>query len=236
VLPLDARVAVVSGANRGLGLEIVRQLAALGMHVVLGSRSAADGEAAAATLDGLQSRVTAIQLDVCDRDSVGRLIRLVHKRFGRCDVLVNNAAISVDGAEEAATVDLSAVRRSLDTNLVGAWQLTQAVVPAMRARRYGRIVNVSSSVGRMSAMAAGIPSYRVSKCALNALTRILADELRDDGVLVNACCPGSVRTGMGGAGAKLTVAAGADTPVWLATLPDDGPTGGFFQRRRPLDW
>jgi NAD(P)-dependent dehydrogenase (short-subunit alcohol dehydrogenase family) len=227
---------VVSGANRGLGLEIVRQLAAKGLNVVLASRTLDRGMAAAQDLGDVACRVTVCALDVADRGSVVRFVTELRDRFGRCDVLVNNAAIAIDGTQDAATVGLDTVRLTLETNLVGAWQLTQAVIPAMRARRYGRIVNISSGVGRMSVMAGGIPAYRVSKCALNALTRIFADELRDDGILVNACCPGRVRTEMGGASAPATAAEAADTPVWLATLPDDGPTGAFYRNRRPQEW
>jgi NAD(P)-dependent dehydrogenase (short-subunit alcohol dehydrogenase family) len=229
------RVAVVSGANRGLGLEIVRQLAGRGLHVVLGSRSRENGEAAVAGLGVLAERVSACALDVASRNDVARLATDVRSRYGRCDVLVNNAAVALDGARDAATTDLDTVRRTLETNLIGAWQLSQALVPAMRMGRYGRIVNVSSGVGRLATMSAGIPAYRVSKCALNALTRILADELREDGILVNSCCPGRVRTGMGGDDGR-SPAAAADTPVWLATLPDDGPTGGFYRERQPLEW
>jgi NAD(P)-dependent dehydrogenase (short-subunit alcohol dehydrogenase family) len=229
------RLAVVTGGNRGLGLAIVGELAARGLDVVLASRSADAGEAAAAGLAGLAGQVVAASLDVADAGSVSRFTVWLHGRFGRCDVLVNNAAIAIDGAADASTADVAVVRRTLETNLLGAWHMTQALVPAMRARHYGRVVNVSSGVGRLSTMASGIPAYRVSKTALNALTRIFADELSGDGILVNSCCPGQVRTGMGGpAGVPASVA--ADTPVWLATLPADGPTGGFYRNRQPLDW
>jgi NAD(P)-dependent dehydrogenase (short-subunit alcohol dehydrogenase family) len=229
-------VAVVSGGNRGLGLAIVRGLAATGMRVVLASRSRERGEAALDRLGELRGRVTVGGLDIVDRASVVRFVTELHRDFGRCDVLVNNAAVAVDGAQDASTADLASVRATLETNLLGTWQLTQAVIPAMRARRYGRIVNMSSGVGRLATMTSGIPAYRVSKTALNALTRIIADELRDDGILVNACCPGRVRTEMGGADAPAEPGAAADTPVWLATLPDDGPTGGFFRGRAAMQW
>jgi NAD(P)-dependent dehydrogenase (short-subunit alcohol dehydrogenase family) len=231
----DGRVAVVSGGNRGLGLEIVRRLAADGLRVVLASRSLERGREAALTLGELASRVTPMALDIADRAGVGRFAAGLRDRFGRCDVLVNNAAVALDGAQDAATADLGIVRETLDTNVIGTWQLTQAVVPAMRAGRYGRIVNMSSGVGRMSTMASGIPAYRVSKAALNALTLVLADELAPDGILVNACCPGRVRTEMGG-GQGVSAADAADTPAWLATLPADGPTGGFFRDRARLRW
>jgi NAD(P)-dependent dehydrogenase (short-subunit alcohol dehydrogenase family) len=233
---LDERVAVVSGANRGLGLEIVRQLAEKGLRVVLASRTLDRGAAAAAGLGDLACRVTVCALDVADRGSVARFATELRDRFGRCDILVNNAAIAIDGHQDAATAGMDSVRLTLETNVVGAWQLTQAVVPAMRARRYGRVVNISSGVGRMAVMGGGIPAYRVSKCALNALTKIFADELRNDGILVNACCPGRIRTEMGSASAPVTAMEAADTPVWLATLPQGGPTGAFYRNRQLQEW
>ncbi|GAA3728874.1 SDR family oxidoreductase [Plantactinospora mayteni] len=233
---MNTRVAVVTGANRGLGLEIVRQLAARDLRVVLASRSVERGEAAAAGLGDVADRVTVAPLDVADTTSVTDFVHWLHRHFRRCDVLVNNAAVAIDGGQDASTANLDVVRRTLETNLLGAWLLTQAVVPAMRARRYGRIVNLSSSVGRLTTMVSGIPAYRVSKTALNALTRIFADELAPDGILVNACCPGWVRTDMGGPAATVPVAEASDTPTWLATLPPDGPTGGLYRDRRLLAW
>jgi NAD(P)-dependent dehydrogenase (short-subunit alcohol dehydrogenase family) len=233
---MSARVAVVSGGNRGLGLAIVRELAARGLDVVLGSRSLEAGRAAAGQLAGLPGRVAPARLDIAAADSVSRFTIWLHREFGRCDVLVNNAAIAIDGEGDAATVDPDVVRRTFETNVLGTWHLTQVLVPAMRARRFGRVVNLSSGMGQLSTMSDGIPAYRVSKAAINALTRILAEELRDDGILVNSCCPGWVRTDMAGWSPGAPAEQAADTPVWLATLPPDGPTGGFFRNRQPLDW
>ncbi|GAA0743729.1 SDR family NAD(P)-dependent oxidoreductase [Dactylosporangium roseum] len=233
--PPAARVAVVTGGNRGLGLQIVRRLAGAGLRVVLGSRSAEAGERAAETLGPLRGRVDVRPLDIADRGSVVGLVRWLHRTHGRCDVLVNNAAVALDGTQDALGADLGIVRRSMEVNLLGAWRLTQALVPAMRARRYGRIVNLSSGVAQFEQLSTGIPAYRISKAALNALTVILADELRHDGILVNACCPGFVRTEMGGAGGA-DPAGAADTPAWLATLGDDGPTGGFWRHRERISW
>ncbi|MGI5239089.1 SDR family oxidoreductase [Dactylosporangium sp. CA-139066] len=232
----ERRVAVVTGANRGLGLEIVRQLAGRGLRVVLASRSLARGEEAAGRLGEAAASVRVHPLDVADNASVAEFAGWLRDTYRRCDVLVNNAAVALDAEHEAVLADLDVVRRTLETNLLGAWRLTQAVVPAMRARRYGRIVNISSSVGRLTTMRMGVPAYRVSKSALNALTRIVADEVCDDGILVNACCPGRVRTDMGGPAATVPVEVAADTPVWLATLPPGGPTAGFFRDRAPADW
>jgi NAD(P)-dependent dehydrogenase (short-subunit alcohol dehydrogenase family) len=233
---MTARVAVVSGANRGLGLAIVERLAKDGYTVVLGSRSADRGESARATLADVADRVLVGVLDVSRTDNIAAFAGWLRRTVGRCDVLVNNAAVEIDGTQDALTADLDIVQETMQTNLYGAWQLTQAMVPAMRARRYGRIVNVSSGVGRHATMRIGVPAYRLSKLALNGLTGIVADELRGENILVNACCPGWVRTEMGGDRAQRSPADAADTPVWLATLPDSGPTGGFFRDRRPLEW
>ncbi|MEV0232209.1 SDR family oxidoreductase [Nonomuraea sp. NPDC050786] len=233
---MSDRVAVVSGANRGLGLAIVRALAERGLRVVLTSRSRERGAEAASGLGAHGSAVAVHALDITDADSVAEFTSWLHVTFGRCDVLVNNAAIFIDGPQDGITADLDSVRVTLETNLLGAWQLTQALVPAMRAGRYGRIVNVSSSAGRLSTMRMGAPAYRISKTALNALTRMIADELRDDGILVNACCPGKVRTDMGGPAAPVSPEEAAVTPVWLATLPADGPTGKFYRDCREQEW
>jgi NAD(P)-dependent dehydrogenase (short-subunit alcohol dehydrogenase family) len=233
---MSARVAVVSGGNRGLGLAIVAALAARGLDVVLGSRSLEAGHVAAGQLTDLPGAVVPAQLDITAADSVSRFTSRLHREFGRCDVLVNNAAIAIDDAGDAATIDPDVARRTLETNVLGTWLLTQALIPAMRARRYGRVVNVSSGMGQLSTMSDGIPAYRVSKAAINALTRIFAHELQDDGILVNSCCPGWVRTDMAGWSPGAAADLAADTPVWLATLPPDGPTGGFFRERQPLEW
>ena len=152
-------------------------------------------------------------------------------------MLVNNAGVEGSGWSTSATdVDLDEVRDLLETNLYGAWRLTQAALPLMRRNGYGRIVNLSSGMGQLSDMGGHAPAYRVSKTGLNALTRMLTAELADENILVNSCCPGWVRTDMGGSNARRSVEEGADTPVWLATLPDDGPRGGFFRDRAPIPW
>ncbi|MFC0527558.1 SDR family NAD(P)-dependent oxidoreductase [Phytohabitans kaempferiae] len=232
-LPLSGHVALVSGGSQGLGLRIVRMLAERGMRVVLASRSAHRGRAAVELLGDLADRVAVRELDIRDPGSVARLASWLDRRLGRCDVLVNNAAVLIDDDRDGvATVDLEVVRSTLETNLLGTWRLTQAIVPLMYARRYGRIVNVSSGLASLAGMRRGLPAYRASKCAVNALTRMLADELASAGILVNACCPGPVHGDPNGA----RLSASADAPVWLATLPDDGPTGGFYRGRTPLDW
>jgi NAD(P)-dependent dehydrogenase (short-subunit alcohol dehydrogenase family) len=230
----DLPVAVVSGGNRGIGLEVVRQLADRGHLVVLGARDLGAGERAAAGVDPA-GRVVACRLDVADEKSVGALAGEVERRFGRVDVVVNNAAILYDTWARAVDADLDTVREAMETNLYGAWRLTRALLPLLRRAPHPRVVNVSSEGGSLAAMTGGTPAYSVSKAALNALTRLLAGELSADGVLVNAICPGWVATDMGGPGGR-PVADGAAGIVWAATLPDNGPTGGFFRDRRPLRW
>jgi NAD(P)-dependent dehydrogenase (short-subunit alcohol dehydrogenase family) len=231
----DRPVAVVTGANRGIGLEVCRQLAERGYAAVLGSRSAERGEAAARPLTGEGLEVHACQLDVADADSVERAAGWVARSLGRCDALVNNAAIEYDTDELAATANLQRVHRAMETNLFGAWRTTLALLPLLRHAKHPRIVNVSSEAGSLASMGAGTPAYHVTKAALNALTRTLAAELRADGVLVNAICPGWTATDMGGRGGR-PVSEGAASVVWGVLLPDDGPTGGFFRDGRPLPW
>jgi NAD(P)-dependent dehydrogenase (short-subunit alcohol dehydrogenase family) len=227
------QVVVVTGANRGIGREVVRQLAERGYTAVLGSRDSAKGERAAAEL-GLDG-VVPVPLDVSDDESVRAFGEWLEAEHGRCDVLVNNAAVDYDTDQRAASADLARVRADLETNIFGAWRTTQALLPLLRRSDHPRVVNVSSGAGSLSDMGGGTPAYKLSKVGLNALTRMLAAELRGDGVLVNSVCPGWVATDMGGGGGR-PVADGAAGIVWAATLPDDGPTGGFFRDGRPVSW
>ena len=230
----DRRVALVSGGNRGIGREVARQLAGLDYTVVVGSRDLAKGQQVA---EELGDHAVALQLDVTDVESIERCIAEIGREFGRLDVLVNNAGVIGGGwSTSAVDVDLDEVREVLDTNLFGAWRLTQAALPLMRRNGYGRVVNISSGMGQLSDMGGHSPSYRVSKTGLSALTRILTAELAEENILVNSVCPGWVRTDMGGANASRSVEKGAETPVWLATLPDNGPRGGFFRDRKPIPW
>ena len=237
---LERRVALVSGANRGIGLEVVRQLGKLGMIAVLGSRDPDKGATAAGRLASTGVEAPVVALDVTDAGSIASAVADVVERFGRIDVLVNNAGIALDGSRSPVSsvleVSPEVVARTLDANTLGPLRLIQAVVPAMRARGYGRIVNVSSGLGQISAMGGSWPGYRMSKAALNALTRIVAAEVGSANIKVNAMSPGWVRTDMGGQDAPRSVAQGADTIVWLATLPDDGPSGLFFEDRKPIAW
>jgi NAD(P)-dependent dehydrogenase (short-subunit alcohol dehydrogenase family) len=209
----------------------VRQLAERGYDTILGSRDSAKGERAAAEL-GLDG-VVAAPLDVSDDASVAAFTDWLGDEYGRCDVLVNNAAVDYDTDQRAVSADLARVRGDLDTNLFGAWRMIQALLPLLRQSDHPRVVNVSSGAGSLESMGGGTPAYSVSKASLNALTRLVAGEER--GMLVNSVCPGWVATDMGGAGGR-PVSEGAAGVVWAATLPDDGPTGGFFRDQRPVAW
>jgi len=229
----NGQVALVSGGNRGIGLEVCRQLDERGYTVVMGSR---DGEKGRIAAEGLEWNVIPQQLDVADAGSVDRMAAFIEEEFGQLDTLVNNAGISNDEGQRGVDADLDRVKESMEANLFGAWRLCEMAIPLMRRNGYGRIVNVSTGLAALEDMGGGSPGYRVSKTALNALTRILASELRGSGILVNAVNPGWVQTDMGGSGATRSVEEGAEALVWAATLPNSGPTGGFFQDRRPVPW
>lgn len=230
------RVALVTGANRGIGLEICRQLGQAGYAVVVSARDAVKGERARRALasEGIEAHFH--PLDVTDPEGVRQTAAFVARELGRLDALVNNAAIAVDPKESLGDVDLEVMRRTLETNFLGALRCCQAFLPMMREQGYGRIVNVSSGRGSFSRLGAGGPCYRISKTALNALTVILADEVKETNILVNAMTPGWVRTRLGGMKAPLSTAEGAETAVWLAMLPDDGPRGKFFKDREEFPW
>ena len=231
---VDVPVAVVTGANRGIGLEVCRQLAARGYAVVLGARDLDKGRAAAAGL-GRSGRVVACQFDVTADASVDAAAGWVQRTFGRCDALVNNAAIHYDTWQRGVDADLDIVGEAVETNVIGAWRAALAFLPLLRASAHGRLVNVSSEAGSLAGMNGGTPAYSVTKAALNALTKTLAGELRHTGILVNSVCPGWVATDMGGPGGR-PVRDGAASVVWAVLLPDDGPTGGFFRDGRPVPW
>lgn len=230
----NEQVAVVTGANRGIGLEVVRQLAQKGFLTILASRELKKGEAAAKRIGG--DHVIVRELDVSSDVSVRRFADGITEEFGRVDVLINNAGTNYDDSERASTVDLAQVRETYETNLFGAWRMAQSLVPLMKKHKFGRIVNVSSESGSLASMGSGTPAYSTSKAALNAFTRILAAELSGSGILVNAVCPGWVRTDMGGRNAPRSVEQGAASILWAAFLPDDGPTGGFFRDGKALPW
>ncbi|MBD2431135.1 MULTISPECIES: SDR family oxidoreductase [Fischerella] len=228
-------IAIATGANRGIGLEVTRQLARQNITVILGARDLEKGKAAAETLAKEGLEVLPRWLDVTNQESIDRLAAQVKEEFGRLDILINNAGILYDTWQQAINANFDTVREALETNTFGPWRMCQAFIPLLRQSKHGRIVNVSSGAGSLTSMSGGTPAYSVSKVALNALTRMLADELRSTGILVNSVCPGWVATDMGGAGGR-PVEDGAAGIVWAATLPDDGPTGGFFRDGKPLPW
>jgi NAD(P)-dependent dehydrogenase (short-subunit alcohol dehydrogenase family) len=213
-------LALVSGANRGIGLEVARSLARDGHRVLAGTRSLD----AMGDVGGLD--ITPIELDVTDPESIARI------PFEPLEVLVNNAGIYPPG--RASAIDFEMVEETWQVNALGAWRLAVAAIPHME--RGARIVNVSSGAGSLESMDATYPAYNVSKAALNAITRVLADDLRAHGILVNSVCPGWARTDMGGASASRSVEEGAASVLWAARLGPDGPTGGFLRDGKALAW
>jgi NAD(P)-dependent dehydrogenase (short-subunit alcohol dehydrogenase family) len=234
------RVALVTGANRGLGFETCRQLAQCGFRVILTSRDRQRGLEAASVLCAEGLDVTCHMLDVTNLEHVAAVHDAVIDEYGRLDVLVNNAGVSID-PQGASILDvpIEIIGQTLDVNFHGALNVIRAFVPVMKANNYGRVVNVSSIGGSLSLMftlRGGMAAYRISKAALNAVTRLTAGAVKDWNIKVNSMCPGRIRTRMGGPKAPRTPAQGAETIVWLATLPRSGPSGKFFKDRKRLDW
>jgi NAD(P)-dependent dehydrogenase (short-subunit alcohol dehydrogenase family) len=232
----EGKVAVVTGGNKGIGLEICRQLGRLGFDVILSARDEEKGRKAREDLRGEGVNVCFHPLDVDDPSSIRRFREFVEKEFGRMAILVNNAGVNIDADKTGEEVDLETVSRTVRTNVYGPLLMCQAFLPLMRRHNYGRVVNISSMMGSLTEMAGGYPAYRMSKAALNAITRVLAYETMGTNIRVNSMCPGWVRTDMGGPGAERSVEEGADTAIWLATLPAGGPTGGFFRDRKKIPW
>ena len=247
------KVAFITGANKGIGLETARGLGQLGIVVVLGSRDEAKGRAAAETLkaDGIP-KVEAVRFDVAKTDDHRAIARLLEDRYGKLDILVNNAGVLLDsmvvgapgGTNTTSTVPMDDLRKTFETNFFSVVALTQTLLPLIRKAPSGRIVNLSSILASLTLHAdpsspiygAKGFAYDASKTALNAFTIHLAHELRGTPIKVNSAHPGWVKTDMGGAAAPLEVSEGGKTSVQLATLPDDGPTGGFFHLGEPLPW
>ena len=230
------KVALVTGANRGIGFEVCRQLAAADVHVVLTGRERRSAETAAESLRAEDLDVSPAAMDVTDERSIGGCALEVTKRFGRVDILVNNAAVLIGEDRDALDTPIDDFRRTFETNVFGAIAVARAFVPGMIERRSGSVVNVSSAAGQLSSMRTYAPAYSISKAALNAFTVQLAAATRGTGVIVNSVNPGWVRTRMGGRSAPRSVAQGADTIVWLALQPSNGPTGKFFSSRRVIEW
>lgn len=239
----DKRIAIVTGANRGLGLGTARALAKKGYRVLMVGRSLEKLEAAAAPLKNTGLDVECFQADVTRQEQIDAFAAIVRARFKRADVLVNNAGVLLeprdwDRPELASVFAMTPeiVRQTYEVNTLGPFRMCQAFLPLMKENGYGRVANLSSGLGQLSEMGGYWPGYRMSKTALNALTRIFAAELNGTNVKVNSVCPGWVRTDMGGPNAERSIEQGIKGIVWAATLPDDGPSGLFFRDGKPIDW
>lgn len=238
--------ALVTGANRGIGFEVARELAKQGIETILGCRDLAKGEAAVKKLAAEKLGVHLLELDVTNQRTIDAAYDWIVKKFGRLDILINNAGILIDKTKEdedfadTFSADAETIRASLETNTLGPFRMCQKFVPLMMKNGYGRVVNLSSRMGQLSEMNGGWPGYRISKTALNAVTRIFSEEAVGTNVLVNSVCPGWVKTDMGGPDAERTTEEAADTILWLATQKNGplkgGITGGFFRDRKPIEW
>lgn len=236
---MDNKIAMITGANKGIGLEIGRQLGRQGFIVLLGARSLSKAEIAAAQLQAENIQAYPIELDVTDSQHIQSAAEKIEKEYGKLDILVNNAGTYLD--HEGNNMDV--MRRTFEVNFFGAQALTVALLHLLSASPEGRIVNQSSILGSISTILnndmyanAAAPAYTASKAALNAWTAQLSIQLRGTNVKVNACHPGWVKTDMGGENAVMEIYEGAETAVFLATLPSDGPTGGFFHKSASLPW
>ena len=251
----DKPVAFVTGGNMGIGLETSKQLSDKGFLVVIGAFDFADGEKVVADLKEKGYDLSVIPLDLRDRASIEAAVASIQSEHGKLDVLVNNSAVLLDIGKQPTEVPDNEMRQTFEVNFFGPYYLTQLLAPLIMASPIGRLVNMSTTVASLDQLADPdsparddiCPAYQASKAALNVLTLVFAKQFTDTGTKAksNSCCPGWVMTDMGeedelpdyGEGVKpKTPAEGADTPVWLATLPDDGPTGGFFSDRKPRSW
>ncbi len=240
---LESRVALITGANKGIGLEIARQLGRQGITVLVGARNEGRGQESAEKLraEGIDAR--SVQLDVTSQETNDRAARRIAKEFGRLDILVNNAGIFIDDAPPSG-LDMAVLRRTYETNFLGPVAVTRAMLPLLRQSAAGRIVNMSSGLGSLALTSdpgwefahLNLLAYNSSKTALNAMTVEFAKELRDTPIKVNAADPGYTTTDMNNHSGTRTVEKGARAAVHLATLPEDGPTGGFFDEDGALPW
>lgn len=233
-------VVVVTGGNKGIGYETCRQLARDGLRVVLTSRDVTRGRGAVSMLESEGLKLEYHELDVTSAQSAAVLAAWLEDRYGRIDALVNNAAVLLEPEKgkspSALETAIDTMRTTLEVNTIGTMQVTMALLPLIRKSKHGRIVNVSSGWGQLATMEGGRAGYRMSKAALNAMTRVLASELKSAGIRVNSVCPGWVRTDMGGRDAQRTPEEGSDTIVWLAKGKESGPNGSFYRDRKTIAW
>lgn len=233
---MEQKLAIVTGANRGIGFETTKQLSALGVRVILTARDSEKGEHAREILLQKNENVLFHQLDVTKQESVDRLLDYVQKEFGKLDILINNAGVFMDQGEGGLDADIDKVIETFIVNTIGPLRLCRAFIPLMIKNNFGRVVNVSSGMGQLTNMTGKWPGYRMSKAALNAVTRVFADEVQGKNITVNSVCPGWTKTDLGGPDAPRTPEEAADTILWLATLDANEPNGGFFQNREHIAW
>lgn len=241
--PVEGKVALITGANKGIGLEIARQLGVQGITVLLGVRDENRGREAAEKLQADRIDARAVQLDVTQQDTIDAAANYIENEFGKLDILVNNAGVAIDNAPPSQ-LDIEILRRTYDTNVFGVFAVTKAMLPLLRKSDAGRIVNLSSGLGSLAQNSdpnyeyaqIKLLAYNSSKTALNAMTIQFAHELKDTGIKVNSADPGYVATDINDHRGTRTVEQGATAPVRLATLPDDGPTGGYFDENGIVPW
>ncbi|MFB3162338.1 SDR family oxidoreductase [Neobacillus sp. 179-J 1A1 HS] len=232
----DKKVALVTGGNRGIGYELVKQLALNGFKVILTSRDSKRGQEVTQKLKESDLDVSFVGMDVDDQACIRQAAITVNERFGRLDVLINNAGVYLDENEKLLTMDASILEKTMATNFFGAYHVIHSFIPNMEKHGYGRIINVSSGYGEMREMShQGVGAYKLSKLALNGLTQLVAAEIKGD-IKINAVCPGWVSTDMGGPSASRTPKQAAESILWLATIGPEGPSGGFFRDGKPIDW
>ncbi|MDN7245667.1 SDR family oxidoreductase [Planococcus shenhongbingii] len=230
------QVALVTGGNRGIGYELVKQLAVNGFKVILTSRDSEKGQKAAQILQESKLDVSFAVMDVEEKESIRQAASAINDQYGRLDVLINNAGVYLNEHEKLLAMDPGILEKTMATNFFGAYYVMHAFLPLMEKQGYGRIINISSGYGELREMAVpGVGAYKLSKLALNGLTQLTAAELKGD-IKVNAACPGWVSTDMGGPSAPRTPKQAAASILWLATIGSDGPNGGFFRNGRQIDW
>jgi NAD(P)-dependent dehydrogenase (short-subunit alcohol dehydrogenase family) len=232
----DIKVALVTGGNRGIGYELVKQLAQKGFKVILASRDSEMGHEVAQKLKESNLDVSLLVMDVNNQESIRQAAITVNERYGKLDVLINNAGVYLEENKKLVAMDPSILEKTMATNFFGVYHVIRSFIPLMEKQGYGRIINVSSEYGAMSEMSyPGVGAYKLSKFALNGLTRLVAAEINSD-IKINAVDPGWVSSDMGGPSAPRTPKQAAESIIWLATIGPEGPSGGFFRDGKPIDW